>query len=198
MGFRFNAAILGMVWLISPPAWATTVLEKSFTDLVQEADTIVVGTVAAIESAWDPSHEMPLTLITVTDLEVLKGEAEDTELTVQVLGGARPDGTVFQIAGVPRFAVGERTILFVAGNGTYAVPFVGLWQGIYRVVVDPERDTETVYTHDMQPLIALPTGTGDILHDAGPDGHHMQAQQSATPMALEDFTQSIVEEMEHD
>ena len=86
----------------------------------------------------------------------------------------------------------------MAGNGTYAVPFVGLWQGIYRVVLNPARDTETVYTHDMRPLVALPTGTGNILHDEGPDGHQTQALHSAVPMALEDFTQSIEQAIHYD
>ena len=55
---------------------ATTVLEKTFPDLVQEADTIAVGTVTAIESAWDAEKAAPFTLITFSDLEVSKGGVE--------------------------------------------------------------------------------------------------------------------------
>ena len=198
MRFRFSAAALGMAWLIGLPAWATTVLEKSFADLVQEADTIVVGTVSTVEAEWDADSETPFTLVTFTDLDILKGETDPEALTLRFLGGPRPDGTVIQIAGVPQFTVGERRVLFVAGNDHFAVPLVGVWQGVYRVVFDPERDTDTLYTHDMQPLTALPTGGGNILHHEGPTDHQSDALHSGTPMSLETFTQSIEQEMHDD
>ena len=197
MALRLGVIVIGLLGWVAVGE-GTTVLEKSLTDLVQEADTVVVGTVSAIEAEWDAASETPFTYVTFTDLDILKGETDQTELILQFLGGPRPDGTVLQIAGVPQFAVGERNVLFVTGNGHHAVPFVGLWQGVYRVVFDPDRDTETVYTHTMQPLTALPVGGGNILHDEGPDGHHAQALHSGVPMALEDFTQQIVEEMYRD
>ena len=198
MGPRLSAAILGIVWLISPPAWATTVLEKSLADLVQEADTVVVGTVSAIEAEYDAARETPFTYVTFTDLDILKGETDQTELTLRFLGGPRPDGTALQIAGVPQFTVGERNVLFVTDNDHHAVPFVGLWQGVYRVVFDPDRDTDTIYTHDMQPLTALPAGGGNILHDEGHADHQTHALHSAEPLSLESFSQSIEQEVNRD
>ena len=200
MGFRFSAVILGIAWLISPPTWATTVIEKSLTDLVQEADTIVVGTVSAIEAEWDAASETPFTYVTFTDLDILKGEADQTELTLRFLGGPRPDGTILQIASVPQFAIGERNVLFVTGNDHYAVPLVGLWQGVYRVVFDPARDTDTVYTHTMQPLTTLPSGGGNILHDEDTTGQQAQAlrQDSTEAMSLETFSNLIEQEANRD
>ena len=49
-----------VVTLSATTVCATTVLEKSFADLVHEADTIVVGTVVALEHAVE--QERPVTL----------------------------------------------------------------------------------------------------------------------------------------
>ena len=82
--FCLGATILGVVWC-TVPAWATTVLEKDFAALVQEADTIAVGTVSAIEAVLEA--DTPLTLVTFSDLDILKGDTTQEELTVQILGG---------------------------------------------------------------------------------------------------------------
>ena len=89
---------------------ATTVLEKTFPALVQEADTIAVGTVTAIESVWDTTRAAPFTLITFSDLEVSKGAADQTELTLHVLGGPTPSGMVMRIVGTPQFHLGDRVV----------------------------------------------------------------------------------------
>ena len=192
--------LLACLLLAGSPGYATTVLHQSFPDLVQKAETIVVGTVSTIEAEWDAETETPFILVTFTDLDVLKGDTSQTALTLRFLGGPRPDGTVLQIAGVPHFTVGERNVLFVAGNEHYAVPLVGTWQGVYRVVFDPARDTETVYTHAMQPLTALPTGGGDVLHDeapADPPAHPLQ-QPAPAALSLESMTQAIEQEVTRD
>ena len=175
---------------------ATTVLEKTFPDLVQEADTIAVGTVTAIESAWDAEKAAPFTLITFSDLEVSKGEVDQTELTLHVLGGPTPDGLVMQIAGTPQFHLGDRMVVFVTGNETNAIPLVGLWQGVYRVTFDSEREMETIATHSGQPVTALPMvqTQGGIVHDEPLSSQTHQMTQDAA-MSLETFLQLIEEEV---
>ena len=175
---------------------ATTVLEKTFPDLVQEADTIAVGTVTAIESAWDAEKAAPFTLITFSDLEVSKGAVDRTELTLHVLGGPTPDGMVMQIAGTPQFHLGDRVVVFVTGNETNAVPLVGLWQGVYRVTFDSEREIETIATHSGRPVTALPMvqTQGGIVHDEPLSSQTPQMTQDAA-MPLETFLQLIEEEV---
>ena len=97
------------VWLVAVSlvllarlAWATTVLEKSFSSLVQDAEVIAIGTVTAIETEWNAEKKAPFTLVTFSDLEVLKGDESQTEITLHFLGGPTPDGLVMQIAGVYR------------------------------------------------------------------------------------------------
>ena len=87
-------------------------------------------------------------------------------------------------------------MVFVTGNDHYAVPLVGLWQGVYRVVFDAARDVETIYSHARQPVTSLPTTTGGLLHE---DEHLSSAVQPPAPaMSLETFTAVIAEEVGHD
>jgi hypothetical protein len=188
--------VVGLVLMLARPLPATTVLEKNFADLVHEADTIVVGTVTAIET--DQTQATPFTLVTFGDLDVVKGTHQDAEFTVHVMGGPAPDGMRLQIVGTPSFHLGDRMVLFVVGNATQAVPFVGMWQGVYRVVQDAD-DRETVTTHDGHPLTALPrrqTADG-IVHDSH-SLHAPMVRASRRPaLTFDAFRQSIVEEL-HD
>lgn len=179
MGSRLGATILGMLWF-TVPVWATTVLEKDFADLVQEADTIVVGTVTTIEAVQDQG--VPRTLVTLSDLDVLKG-SPDQPLTVDILGGPTPDGRRLHIAGVPTFTLGDRMVVFIVGNETQAVPFVGMWQGVYRVVQNPDQG-DVMADHAGRPLTALPqrqTADG-LVYDEAP--YTVQPQRKpALPLA---------------
>ena len=99
-------------------------------------------------------------------------------------------------SGVPQFSLGDRLVVFVTGNDHYAVPLVGLWQGVYRVVFDAARGVETIYSHARQPVTSLPTATGGILHDEGQLSSAVQ--QPASAMSLETFTAVIAQEVGHD
>lgn len=188
------ALMMGSVLLLARLVWATTVLEKSFSSLVQDAEVIAVGTVTAIETEWDAQKEAPFTLVTFSDLEVLKGDESQTEITLHFLGGPTPDGLIMQIAGVPQFTLGERYVIFCIGNQHHAVPLVGLWQGVYRVVFDAERGIDTIHNHAGQPVTALPTEDGGMLHDEAPIVQEQkEAQQEA--MSLGTFTALIEQEL---
>ena len=183
--------------LLTRPAWATTVLETSFATLVRDAEVIAVGTVTAIETEWDAEQEAPFTLVTFSDLEVLKGDNTQTELTLHFLGGPTPDGLIMEIAGTPQFSLGERVVIFSVGNQQQIVPLVGMWQGVYRVVLDAERGIETIHNHASQPVTTLPTEDGGLLYDEAPLVQEQNAQPQEA-MSLDTFTQRIEQELQHD
>ena len=191
----FFLMIFLMVALFSP-AWATTVLEYSFPSLVREAETIVSGTVTEVAAEWDTQRQAPFTFVTMTDLTILKGDTAQTALTLEFVGGPTPDGVQVQVAGMPHFAMGDRVVVFVTGNRTVMTPLVGLWQGIYRIVYDPESEADVMATHDGQPLTALPMprAPGSLLH-------HDQGQTLRDPAApallFETFLNAIEEEVSH-
>ena len=180
--------------LLSQTARATTVIGQSFSSLVQDAEVIAIGTVSDIEAEWNVEKEAPFTLVTFSDLEILKGDESQTEITLHFLGGPTPDGLIMQIAGVPQFTPGERTVIFCKGNQHYAVPLVGMWQGVYRVVFDAEREIETIHNHASQPVTTLPTEDGGILHDEAPIFQE-QREQASEAMSLETFTSLIEQEL---
>ncbi len=194
----FVGVLVGGSILLARLAGATTVLEQSFASLVQEAEVIAVGTVSAIETEWDAEKEAPFTLVTFSALEVSKGDTSRSELTLHFLGGPTPDGLIMQIAGTPQFQLGERAVVFVTGNETNAVPLVGMWQGVYRVVFDPEREIETIATHAGQPLTTLPMvqTQGGIVHDESLSTH-AQKETGDVAMPLETFLQLIEQEVRH-
>ncbi len=193
-GLLAGLSAVGGVLLLARLAWATTVIERPFAALVQDAEVIAIGTVTAIETEWDAKKNAPFTLVTFSDLEVLKGDEGQTELTLHFLGGPTPDGLVLQIAGVPQFSLGERSVLFCKGNQHQAVPLVGMWQGVYRVVFDAARGVEIIHNHARQPVTTLPSEGGGILHDAAPIVQEQREQPSET-MALTTFTQRIKKEL---
>lgn len=191
-----TALIIGYVCIVvcSPTSvWATTVLEKAFPDLVHEADTIVVGTVTAIETAQEQGT--PLTLVTFSDLDILKG-TPNQPLTVEILGGPAPDGRRLHIAGVPTFTLGDRMVVFITGNETQAVPFVGMWQGVYRVVRNPDLD-EMMADHAGRPLTSLPQrqSPDGLVYDEAP---YTTQPQRKPALSLETFLDAIEEEVQHD
>ena len=102
----------------------------------------------------------------------------------------------FHIAGVPKFHLGDRMVVFIVGNETQAVPFVGMWQGVYRVVQDTDRG-DTIATHAGQPLTALPQrqSTDGLVHDDAP--YTVQPQRRPA-LLLETFLEAIEEEVGHE
>ena len=150
------------------PALATTAPEQSFPDLVHRAETIVVGTVTDIQEQWDTARQAPFTYVTFSQLTVLKGNPGGDTLTLQFLGGPTPEGTILAITEVPRFTVGEKTVVFSAGNHRDFCPLVGIWQGLLRVQFDPQRAVETVSDNAHRPIIGVQNGRFLKLRPQGP------------------------------
>ena len=126
------AAVVAVLGLWRAPAAATVVVAKDFAALCAEADLVFVGTVTAVTSAWrDTAQRSIETRVTFAELTWLRGDPRPT-ITLQFAGG-EIDGLREEIAGVPRFAVGERRIIF-AHAGDFLSPVVGFHQGVFGVV----------------------------------------------------------------
>lgn len=151
--------LLALGLLIPPgPTVATTVIEQTFPDLVHRAEVIVIGTVTGIQEQWDAARQAPFTHVTFSNLTVLKGNLGAESLTLEFLGGHTPEGMVLTIPGVPRFTVGEKTVVFCAGNHRDFCPLVGIWQGLLRVAFDPQRGVETVSDNSHVPIVGVQDG----------------------------------------
>lgn len=141
--------------LFAASTLATTVLEQTFPDLVHQAEVVAVGTVTGIQEQWDATRQAPITKVTFTNLTVLKGGLGTEDLTLEFLGGHFPDGRVFVVSGIPRFTVGEKTVVFSTGNQRDFCPLVGIWQGLLRVTFDPQHGEEVVKDNFQVPILGL-------------------------------------------
>ena len=114
--FRFLAATL----LAAAPAAATTIVPLSDPVLVDSSSTIVV---ARVEGRLPRSSDRPVTDWLVTVERALKGAPQETALVVRVPGGDAVDGSRLTLYGAPKFARGERVLLFLErrADGTWGI-----------------------------------------------------------------------------
>ena len=168
-------------------ASAMVVVQRDFPELVARAEQIVVGTVTDIKQETDASGA-PATFVIFSDLTVLKGDIGDT-LTLRLYGGDT-GGVAVHIPDMPTFSVGERAVLFVAGNGRDVCPLVGVWQGRFHVRFDSQRQTDVVETNDRAAVVGI----------AGRKILRASAAAASTPtaaMPLGSFLDSIAGELAH-
>ncbi|HXQ20857.1 MAG TPA: hypothetical protein VN812_04240 [Candidatus Acidoferrales bacterium] len=180
-------SILMLPGLVAPPAQAMVVIQRDFPELVARAEQVVVGTVTAITQGEDESGA-PSTFVTLSDLTVLKGDVGAT-LSLRFYGGATGNVAVM-IPDMPTFTLGERDVLFVAGNGSAVCPLVGVWQGRFHVRHDDTRNADVVEDSDRNAVTGL---AGRQLQRAPLRAAAIQA----TPITLDDFRQMVVDELAH-
>lgn len=127
---------------ISFSVQATTLVYKSFDDIVSESDGIVVGTVVNIKASLDSEGEI-FTYVTLEDIDVLNGEVSGNALTLRLQGG-EVDNEGVLILGSPSFTKNERVVVFVEGNGQRIVPIVGWNQGLFKLKTDKTTGNKIV------------------------------------------------------
>lgn len=135
-----HAVRIGLCLLVAatavPGLWATTAVERTETDLIQEAELIVVGRVEGQESRWIDRDLV--TLVTVSVSETLKG-TPGAQVTVVVPGGVdanRPVPVAMTYPAAPELLGQENVLLFLTSEGRLAGGYsiVGFSQGKYSVV----------------------------------------------------------------
>src|SRR5262245_3812553 len=147
---------LGLALVSMVPVYATTVLYKSFDNLVQEAEGIVIGTVRSIESHYGPDQDI-YTFVTLDQLEVLNGAYDQQTLTIRLKGG-QVNNEILHIDGSPEFTQHERVVVFLQGNGRDIVPLVGWSQGLFRMNFDASTGQNMVYDHDGNRVLDIKKG----------------------------------------
>lgn len=154
------------VSLIGASLQATTVDPPDFATLVNQAEVILSGQVIDVRCEWvgqgDQRHIE--SYIEFELLKSLKGSPREP-FVLNMVGGTMGDETL-EIAGAPKFKVGDRAILFVENNGTQVVPLVGIMHGHYRMVTDATTGEEILHKYDGTPLCG--TEEIDQIHARGP------------------------------
>ncbi len=160
-------------------AGSTTVIPPSFDALVSGAGTIFVGEVIGERAVWVATRQgraiRSQVIFKVED--VWKGTAGPVT-QLEFLGGTI-EGITMEVAGMPTFTIGQRSVLFVAPQRQVS-PLVGFMHGRLRV----ERDhsgVDRVRTHDGRSLAT----TAQI----GPQ--RPNAALSITPMRLSELASQV-------
>jgi hypothetical protein len=148
---RLAFAILLSASLTCLTASATTVVPPSFEHLVDNAARIVVAEVVRVEPriVGSGTKRVILTTVSFRTVRGVKGASNQT-FTLEFLGGTVGDETM-EVAGAPKWVVGDRDVLFVAARASRLSPLVRLMHGRVRVMVDAAR-TETVAFHTGHPI----------------------------------------------
>jgi len=130
---------------------ATTVEAVTFGELVQDAQRIFVGEVVAVESFRADLGTGPRirTRVTFSVDEAPRGRGVVAAL--EFLGGTVGDLTL-EVAGMPRFVVGEHYVVFALEGDRWVNPVVGFTQGLFRVSRDVRGGTWRVLTDGRAPL----------------------------------------------
>ncbi|MGB4247017.1 MAG: hypothetical protein WBJ75_04795 [Pseudohongiellaceae bacterium] len=150
--FLITAALLCGL-LTSPQPRASTVLQMSFSEVVQHAELVFEGRVLTVESRMVPDG-MIHTFVTFSVLDVLKGDAQLEEIELSFLGGQV--GTQrLQVTDLEVPEVGETGFYFVESLVNAQVhPLVGWTQGHY--LIEPDANGESIVTTaDHEPILAL-------------------------------------------
>lgn len=154
---RSALALLGLgVAAAVAPVSATVLPRFEAADLADRSVLIFIGTVVDHEAAVTADGLYPYTFVTFDVEEVLKGEA-DRQLTLRFDGG--PVGNeLVEISGVPRFALGGRHLLFVAGQEKGFCPLAGWFQGKLDFVQHPEGGGEVLVDSNGRPVKGVKEG----------------------------------------
>lgn len=153
---RFITAFVS-AWLLLAgwgAAPALTPMERSFDELVALSEVVLVGTVAQTVSSWDESRTRIYTYVTLSDLEVIKGEVSGPDYTLRVRGGVVGDQAEL-IAGMPNLQTGNRYLLFIRGNFQDIFPVVGIQQGVFQIQRDAQSQREIVLDHQKKPVVGV-------------------------------------------
>ena len=127
-------AIFACVLGTQPTAEATTLVRFGLNELVEYSGLIVEGTATRITTTPSSAERPTTTTYEVCDLEIVVGTHDWSCIELEVLGGQDVDGVITGWSGTPELRVGSRYLLFLLDRQEYDSPFVGWWQGVFRLV----------------------------------------------------------------
>ena len=131
VSITFVALLVGVGFC--PDCGTTAMVRLSLPQLIQGAESIVLGTVARQVSAWNATHTAIYTDVVLQVEEAMKGMA-GPEVTFRIAGGEVGD-IGMRTSTHPTFRIGERAIVFLHTEGSTAQLF-GLQQGKFTVSDD--------------------------------------------------------------
>jgi len=161
------------VLMLTSPAQGSVVEAFELSELVAEADRIVLGRVVFSESFWRANG----TIATWHRVEVkrhMRGSGyHDDEILIETMGG-RVGDIVMRVEGEPSLAVGERVIVFARDDAYGVFRPVGMAQGVMRLRMD--EGAETVFQSREGLLLVRRNAKGELTRSRGalPNGERLE------------------------
>lgn len=168
VAFTLVAGIAGVV----APASATTLVRSSLDRLAKTNGAVVVGEVLDINSYWNAEGTFILTDVKLAVADVLKGNVDNDEITVTLMGGSVGDLTTL-IVGGPEMIPGHAYVMFLNQENLPGAADVltvrDLSQGVFdlRMTTDGLKAVNQANGH---PLV--PDALGYFDAPGGVDGFH--------------------------
>jgi hypothetical protein len=174
-----GAMVLALAAGFVAPASATTLVRESLDELVAGNRAIVVGEVVDASSYWNEDHTFILTDVRVAVHEALKGDVNDRELTVTIMGGRVGEITTL-IVGGPELIPGNSYVLFLneenLPGAERALTVRDLVQGAFDVKIGREG-LRAVSQANSHPL--LPDRSGYMDAPGGVEGMPLNAMMQS-------------------
>jgi len=128
---RLLIAATSLWCLMAIAVHATVVVPAEFTEMVNGSQMIVHGVVTGVEGRLVGTRRTIESVITVSVLDVLKGEVVGT--TAFRVPGGEVGRYRRVMVGAPEFERGDEVVLFLSGRAPSMPMPYGLNQGVYRV-----------------------------------------------------------------
>jgi hypothetical protein len=154
MNLRSLLPVIAALLVVVPTGRAMSVVPPTFPELVAEAESIVRGEVTAISCAYvDTPGGRPIkTFVTFRVQRTLKGTAPASGTVTLIFLGGTIGADSLEVAGMPKFQIGDREIVFVAGNGKTFCPLIAAGHGRYRVLHDNATQRDYIARENRTPL----------------------------------------------
>ncbi len=125
---RLRSFVLGLTTLLVPSLAAGSLVQAlDLAELTARAERIVFAQVLSSRSDWDSARRTIHTRIEIEVDEAWKGAVAPGEHIVILQPGGSVGNIEMRVHGMPGFAIGEKAVLFLAGQAAARV--VGMSQG---------------------------------------------------------------------
>jgi hypothetical protein len=142
--------VIGLLLLAPGGAWASSVLQVPFDQMVRSSEFVFEGRV--VDKRAETNRQGVIhTYVTFAIADVLKGNYSKSEIVLQYLGGT-VGGLSMGVPDIVPPGVGERGIYFAETPGRALVhPFYGWDQGHFVVETDTGR-ADRVFSRSKKPI----------------------------------------------
>ena len=168
---------IALTLALTLPSGASTFLEMSREELVEQADAVVAGRVVEVRSFWNRQGTAILTEAVIEVESSILGKTA-SRVTVRTFGGEVGEHKIVAL-GFPTFERNEKLLLFLEPEQDGAHKVLGYLQGEFRIRTDGQgRET------------AVPTWEADTVSILKADGSPARVPNA---VLLDDFKRQIRE-----